>query len=66
MNYIKAICRTNLDDYNCKVVTKFSALPRIGERVTVLKKGEVTKLKICKITHDESNGEPFIIVELHN
>ena len=66
MNNIKAICRTNLDDYDCTVVTKFSALPRIGESVTVLKKGEVTKLKICQITHDESNGEPFIIVELHN
>jgi hypothetical protein len=65
MNYINAICRTNLDDYNCNMVTKFVALPRIGEKVVVKKNGHVTFLKICQITHDETNGEPFIIVELH-
>lgn len=65
MNYIKAICRTNLDGYDCRLVTKFVALPRIGESVTVFKQGALLTLKICKITHDEFNGEPLIIVELH-
>lgn len=73
---IEAICRTSLDDYDCKDVKSFVALPRVGESVMVLNHGSKVKLKIVSITHDvrhayqpnnnlHSDKVPYIIVELH-
>ena len=66
MKYIRAICRTNLDDYDCNMVTKFVALPRIGDRVIVSRKGNAASLKVVGVTHDQRADEPVIIVELNN
>ena len=65
MNYIKGHCTTNLDDYRM-VVDKFYRVPNIGERVACLHKGYDSSLKVCQITHDFRDGEPYVIVELHN
>ena len=66
MNYIVGFCRTNLDNYDCSEVRVFVAVPRIGERVRVLYKGNSTTLKVCGITHCLRSGNPIIEVELHN
>jgi len=60
---IDAICTTNLDGYKC-TITKFCAVPRIGESVTVY--GLKGALKVVKITHSVryQEQEPYIIVEL--
>lgn len=70
---ITGICKTNLDDYRTPI-TQFVAVPRIGEQVIAFKKGELTLLKVCNITHAfPMNGteceygrlsEPYIVVEL--
>lgn len=64
MGIIKGHCKTNLDDYKMKVIS-FYRVPNIGERVSCLYKGHESDLKVCQITHDFRNGEPYIIVELH-
>lgn len=33
MNYIQATCKTYLDDYDCRHITSFVAVPRVGEYV---------------------------------
>ena len=66
MNYIRGYCKTNLDNFDCSIVNVFCSVPKIGDRVRVLYKKNVTTLKVCKITHDQQNGEPFIVVELTN
>jgi hypothetical protein len=66
MNYIKAICRTNLDDYTCNVAL-FVELPRVGDRVEVYHKiySGVT-LRVVQVTHRvNSDGDPYIVVELN-
>jgi hypothetical protein len=65
METIKGHCKTNLDDYLMKV-KEFARVPNIGERVAVTYRGNDTSLKICQITHDLRDGEPYLIVELHN
>ncbi len=63
---ISARCRTNLDDYDCNMVTRFVAVPHIGDRVSVQKKGfGLTSLKVVGITHKERDGVPYIEVELN-
>lgn len=64
MEYIRAKCKTNLDDYDCSIVTQFVALPRKGERVEVSRKGSTATLVICQITHTYDIMGPMIIVEL--
>lgn len=64
METIKGHCFTNLDDYRM-TVTEFYRVPNIGERVACLYKGLDSDLKVCQITHNFKNGEPYIIVELH-
>lgn len=59
-------CRTNLDDYDCSQVTKFVAVPNIGDRVTVRHKGSYTTLKVVSITHRMDGELPYIEIELHN
>ncbi len=74
MNYIKGLCKTNLDDYDCHIVTLFVAVPRIGDKVTVSKAGRKVSLNVVSITHTVNEnpcmgyeeGEPYIIVELNN
>lgn len=61
---IKGHCFTNLDDYEMKV-KRFYKVPKIGEKVTCLKNGHETTLKVQNITHDSREGEPYIIVELN-
>jgi hypothetical protein len=61
---IKGHCTTNLDDYRM-TVKEFYRVPNIGERVSCLYKGNEASLKVCQITHDFRNNEPYIIVELH-
>ncbi len=60
------ICTTNLDDYDC-YVTKVITSPRIGERVSVRRKGVHTTLKIVQITHNQTviDHEPYLVVELN-
>jgi len=65
MEYIKGHCETNLDDYNVYEVKGFARVPNIGERVNCKYKGYSSTLKVCQITHDFRNNEPYIIVELH-
>jgi len=62
MNKIKGHCETNLDGYVMKV-KEFYKVPDIGERVVVYF-NNITTLKVCQITHDFRDGEPYIIVEL--
>jgi len=67
MNYIQAVCRTNLDGYDCTRVTRFAALPREGDKVAVWKRGVNTTLRVCSVTHTQKQEDtPIIIVELHN
>lgn len=66
METIKATCYTNLDNYDCTITNVFSAIPRIGDRVRVLYKGNVCALKVCGITHQQSGNEPYITIELHH
>lgn len=61
---VKGRCFTNLDDYTCGI-KEFYRVPNIGERVSVQYKGNPSTLKVCQITHDVKNNEPYIIVELH-
>lgn len=71
-NYIEAKCFTNLDDYHCNI-TKFVAIPRVGEYVTCQYKGHSSRLKIVSIEHGEGNvwineervTRPLIRVELN-
>lgn len=63
---IKGKCKTNLDNYDTSIIKQFYRVPNIGERVSVLYKGNITSLKVVQITHDIKDGDPFIIVELHN
>jgi hypothetical protein len=68
MKYIKGYCKTNLDDYDCSIVNRFVALPRVGDLVRVLYKGYSTQLKIYSITHcieATSGRDPFIEIELN-
>lgn len=67
MEFIRGYCKTNLDDYTM-TVEKFCGVPNIGDRVSCLKKGVSTSLRVCQITHcyDCARYEPYIIVELHN
>jgi hypothetical protein len=74
-NYIDAVCHTYLDDYTCNV-TKFAALPRIGDKVACVHKQMTTTLKIIDIIHDQvinilhnqtceiADKHPFIRIEL--
>lgn len=64
VNIINGRCQTNLDDYQM-TVDKFYSVPNIGDRVTCLRKGSKSSLKVCGITHDIRDGEPFIVVELN-
>jgi hypothetical protein len=65
MKYIKAVCKTNLDDYICPI-TSFVSVPEIGHSVEVKYKGKNTTLKVVAITHLESFiREPYIVVELN-
>lgn len=65
METIKGHCQTNLDDYTMSVY-EFYRVPNIAERVTCLRKGNKSSLKVCQITHDFRDGKPYIIVELHH
>lgn len=65
METIKGHCTTNLDDYRM-TVTEFYRVPNVGECVACIRKGYKATLKVCQITHDFVDGEPYIIVELHN
>ena len=62
---IKAICITNLEGYECPI-TKFSYPPQIGDKVKVIKEGQIKYLNVIEISHSVSDmsGEPQIIVEL--
>lgn len=64
MEIIKGHCKTNLDDYRM-TVKGFYRVPNIGERVACIYKGYDSDLKVCQITHDFRDGEPYIIVDLH-
>lgn len=64
MNKIKGYCKTNLDGYTMKVF-EFYKVPEIGERVACYRFGYEAVLKVCQITHDIKDGDPYIIVELH-
>ena len=67
MNYIQATCKTYLDDYDCRHITSFVAVPRVGEYVWVLYKGKACPLRVVSVTHSMSTVNiPYIIVELHN
>ena len=64
MNTIKVKCRTNIDDYDCSLITEFAALPRLGDYVTVFKKGVgggERELKIVRITHSRTDNSSFTI-----
>lgn len=65
MDTIRGKCSTNLDDYQM-IVTEFYRVPNVGERVSCLRKGELTTLRVVQITHSIKNNEPFILIELHN
>lgn len=62
---IKAHCFTNLDDYDRSLVTVFAVMPDIGHYVTVLYKGNTSRLKIVSIRHDQRGTEPYLFIELH-
>lgn len=66
METIKAKCNTNLDNYDC-FVTEFVALPRKGDNVAVLLKGQRTYLKVVSILHTEDKHYKgcYIEVELN-
>lgn len=65
--FINAICRTNLDGYDCSMITKFVALPRIGDYVSVSQSKYAVKLKIVQITHCQTpDGDPYILIELNH
>lgn len=66
MNRIKGHCKTNLDDWDTSKVKEFSRVPNIGERCFASLHGNTGSLKVVQITHDFRDGEPYIIVELHN
>lgn len=68
MNYINGFCTTNLDGYDCSRVTKFFAIPNIGDSVEVLRKGTRCTLKVVHITHGFNNlfDGAYVIIELHN
>ena len=63
--YIKGHCTTNLDNYRMSV-TKFYRVPNKGEQISCFRGGRDATLKVCQITHSMKDGEPYIIVELHN
>jgi len=71
-NTIKGHCKTNLDNWDVSKVKAFARVPNIGERVSATYIGSnghnigSAGLKVCQITHDFKDGEPYIIVELHN
>lgn len=62
---IKAICKTNLDEYKyVEWPTSFVSLPREGDWVEAQNRNV---LKVVKVTHaQEKDGTPFIRVELHH
>ena len=68
MKTIKATCYTNLDNYDCTITNVFIKLPRKGDRVRVLRKGNYEYLKVHAIIHGQApeNDAPFIRIELHN
>lgn len=61
---IKGHCITNLDDYDASFVIGFAKVPNEGDWVYAKYKGNSTSLRVCKITHDWRNNQPYIIVEL--
>ena len=64
MNYIKGRCTTNLDNYIVRNIKGFAKVPDKGDGVVVLYGGRPTTLRVCSITHDWKDEEPYIIVEL--
>ncbi len=58
-------CTTNLDNYNCSLVSIFSSVPLIGHRVQVTHNGKESTLKVVGITHTVKYYKPYIIVELN-
>lgn len=65
-NLIKGHCFTNLDNYTTSNIKGFYRVPNVGERVSCEYKGSKTSLEVVQITHDFRNGQPYIVVELHN
>lgn len=65
MEYIKGHCRTNLDGHEI-LPAQFYKVPNVGESVTYRYGQKLTILNVLQITHDIIQGEPYIIVELHN
>lgn len=63
--YINATCFTDLEDYNCPI-TKFVAIPNIGDKVKVLYKGNITYLKVVDVMHSEHipDMSPYLYVKL--
>jgi hypothetical protein len=61
----KGHCFTNLDNYDVTRVRVFARVPNVGDRVMCFYKGNVSSLKVCQITHDMKDDQPYIIVELH-
>lgn len=65
MNIVRGHCTTNLDDYEM-TITQFHKVPDKGDRVTCLKNGYESTLRVHSITHTMRHNIPYIIVELHN
>lgn len=65
MNYIEGYCFTNLDDYDCSLVKFFGAVPRVGEYVRVMYKGNVSRLKVVSVEHIQKDNKPHLRIELH-
>lgn len=66
MNYIEGYCFTNLDDYDCSLVNVFASVPRVGEYVRVMRKGNVARLKVVSVEHIQKDKKPHLRIELHN
>lgn len=61
---IKGRCETNLDGYDCSKVKVFAEVPNKGSRIVVFFNGAERTLKVCDITHDVKDNEPYIIIGL--
>lgn len=63
--FINAKCFTELEGYECPI-TKFAAVPNIGDKVKVIHEGKVTYLKVIDVMHSEhiSDMSPYLYIKL--
>ena len=67
-NTIKVKCHTNLDDFDCSIVTEMYCRPLLGDRVKVTYFGRFSSLEIVSIQHVNPTLESpaYLFIELHH